>query len=88
MPDISCISPDLRDDLQALLRKSGASRRDIALLDEIPECEVGVIKIRKGRGGGKRAPSQYNLFIGECMAGGKKDLKSCAGEWREQKGKK
>lgn len=89
MPDIKCLSPELRNDVKELLRKSGAPRKDIALFDAVPDCDSGVIELGRVRGGGgtKRAPSAYNLFIGDCMRGTNKNLKTCATEWREQKGK-
>lgn len=35
----------------------------------------------------KRAPSQYNIFIGNCMKQDGKNMKTCAAEYRHQKGK-
>jgi len=34
----------------------------------------------------KRAPSEYNLFIGSCMKNEGKDMKTCATEYKTQKG--
>lgn len=34
---------------------------------------------------GKRKPSKYNVFIGNCMRGGGKGMKECAADYREQK---
>ena len=36
----------------------------------------------------KRAPSQYNIFIGDCMKKQGKNMKTCAAEYRVHKGKK
>lgn len=33
----------------------------------------------------KRAPSKYNLFIGDCMKGGGKTMKECTLLWKEKK---
>lgn len=33
----------------------------------------------------KRKPSKYNLFIGDCMRGGGKDMKSCAVDYKKKK---
>ena len=35
--------------------------------------------------GKKRAPSQYNLFIGSCMKEEGNDMKTCARLYKEQK---
>ncbi len=35
----------------------------------------------------KRKPSQYNIFIGECMKKGE-NMKNCATKYKQQKGKK
>lgn len=35
----------------------------------------------------KRAPSQYNIFIGGCMKQPGKNMKTCASEYRQHKGK-
>jgi len=40
--------------------------------------EVPVKPIKK-----KKKPSGYNLFIGSCMKGTDKDMKSCSGEWKD-----
>jgi hypothetical protein len=34
----------------------------------------------------KRKPSAYNIFMGKCMRSGK-DMKACATEYREKKGR-
>lgn len=56
-----------------------------------------VFCLREGvRVAGKRAPSEYNIFVKSCIArnGGVKSfseagqkMKQCAGEWRSRKGK-
>jgi len=34
----------------------------------------------------KRAPSEYNLAIKECMTGGQNSMKECAAEYKQKKG--
>ena len=59
------------------------------MLDELFERLAGVCrqahaeapKTRK-----KRAPSAYNLFIGQCMKQPGKDMRTCAKEYKAQKG--
>lgn len=33
----------------------------------------------------KRKPSKYNIFIGNCMRGGGKDMKTCAVDYKKEK---
>lgn len=92
MPDIRCLDPELKDDLVELLRKAGAPKRDITEITKLSACDSGVIELGKSRRGGKdgqkRQPSQYNIFIGDCMRGGKNTLQACAAKWNETKGRK
>ena len=57
------------------------------LMEEIRELKEVIYEIRdmlrKKRS--KRAPSEYNIFIGECMKQGK-TMKECAIEYRKRKG--
>ena len=41
-----------------------------------------------GRRRARRAPSEYNKHMGECLKGGKKHFKQCVEEWNKGKGKK
>ena len=55
-------------------------------LRNIPTCPVGMLigiePAPAGRGGrAKRAPSAYNIFVGDCLREGK-TLKQCAVEWK------
>ena len=56
-----------------------------AILEEIPDCKktAGIELCSNQRTGGKRAPSEYNIFIGECMKSGK-NMKECATAYRER----
>lgn len=86
MPEISCMSPKLRDEVLELLKDSGAPKSAMDVLREVPDCDKGVIKIRKGRAKGeKRAPSPYNVYIGNCMRGTGKSLSTCAAEYKKGK---
>jgi len=68
-----------------------------AVLERIGNCDndLGIVVCGGGRGGGgKREPSEYNLFISKCLKSkpikGKgfgaaaPYMKECAGEWRKQ----
>jgi len=35
----------------------------------------------------KRSTSPYQTFVGECLKGGKSNIKECAAEWQKRKGK-
>lgn len=67
----------------------------VAKLDEILEHIRSGLKSSGGkRKGTKRAPSAYNLFVKECLAGKKgapgahtEKFKACVKAWKEQKGK-
>ena len=88
MPSISCLSPKVKEDLLGLLRKGGASDRDLKLVGSIPACPAGDVGITSGRGERvKRLPSQYNLFVKECVGERKKDFRACASEWNQKKAK-
>ena len=74
----------------------------VSMMLELPQCPddkflmVGEVTggVSRGRkSGGKRAPSAYNLFIGECMKRGKiksfgeapQKMRECAVEWKQKK---
>lgn len=85
---VTCISRQAR---KALLDIDSDELR--AELDKIPECIDGEdVGFKKGKG--SRAPSPYNTFIGKCMKDKKIKtfgdapgaMKSCAADWRKQKG--
>ncbi len=95
MPEvqISCVSPGVRDSLLDIIRlvaddeEMAAAAKD--LLEELPDCKDGQIvgfnitdSLKKRR---KRAPSEYNKFIGSCMTGGVRSLTDCAADWRAAK---
>lgn len=105
MPNVvlRCISPGLRDILQAEghhITDPGAKRVFEQLLAETPPCmDGGIIGLEveetAGKAGRKkRAPSAYNLHVKECMARRPKDtpapdhMKTCALEWRAKKGQR
>ncbi len=84
---ITCLSPFVRE---TLLELTGDTR-----VDTVPECPPGTrIKIAFAKTAGtprrKRAPSEYNLFIKECVRGRSKDestpdaFRRCASRWRKR----
>jgi len=59
------------------------------LLQEVSECSDGSLLQIKDIGerqvkGRKRAPSEYNIFLGKCMKTGK-DMKTCVKKWKTEK---
>jgi len=59
------------------------------LVQEVPECSDGSLLQVKDIGerqvkGRKRAPSEYNIFLGKCMKTGK-NMKACVREWKTAK---
>jgi len=83
---ISCMAKSLRKDIVAFLRENGADEGTIKKVGKLPVCEGDeTIGFGRGKGSGKkRAPSQYNIFLGKCVKAGK-DFKQCAMDWRKQK---
>ena len=88
---IPCLHPKLKE----LIAREFQSE-DLSWLKGVADCRQGVVVELcggRGRGAGKRAPSAYNLFVGECFkrhgvksfgqAGGV--MKQCAAEWRARK---
>jgi len=61
---------------------------------ELLDCRTGQ-PIELGKAGkvkrAKRAPSAYNIFLGQCVKGKTGDIKvrfkSCVEEWKKKKGK-
>lgn len=85
----SCLSNKLKDEIINEIKKNGVSNSKIEdFIKNLPSCEDRKTKT-------KRAPSEYNLFIGKCMkeAGIKKfseapqKMRSCVLEWKKTKGK-
>ena len=85
---IRCLRPDIKKELVKLTGVTG--------IHTLPDCEDGsavqVTKVRSGKGGEggiKRAPSEYNIFMGTCVKGKSGDItnrfKSCVLEWKARK---
>lgn len=53
------------------------------ILEEIAERIIASCQAKGGGAKQKRAPSPYNMFIKECMGGGKSDMKSCAAQYKQ-----
>ena len=84
-PAIRCLAPELK---QLLHDQTGDPR-----IGKIPDCENGeAIGFSKRGGGGTRAPSAYNLYMGACIKERPpgmpvpERMKSCAVEWKKRKG--
>ena len=75
-PVIVCLAPHIREMIE---EATGVE------LPEIPACGRGkLLEIKgAGRGGKKRAPSEYNRFIGACMRS-RESMRSCASEWKKK----
>ena len=94
---VRCIRPDLKEmllrevdypELRALPKCGDGAAIGFAVLEDpsrlvkAPEGESEERISRK-----KRAPSDYNLFIGKCMRGPNgKPMKACSIRWKEEKG--
>lgn len=89
--DSACISEEAR----LVLKHAFPKDRELHeyLDNEMATCPVGVPRGKKRT---KRAPSEYQKFVGQClrekMAGKGFDssgsaLKACAADWRKKKGK-
>jgi len=86
-----CI-PCLGANIKAILRQEIGTRELALLLNTVADCQdengLEVCGSRKG----KRAPSQYNLFMASCIKGRPKgtpvqeQMKSCAAQYRQRKG--
>ena len=78
-PVIVCLAPHIREMIE---EATGVG------LSLIPACKGTALFETKeikgaGRGGKKRAPSEYNRFIGTCMKSGE-SMRSCASEWKKK----
>lgn len=85
---ITCLSPSAKETLDIL------SDQDLReLLAEIPECSSGDLHLESDAKAEKtkRAPSKYNIFVGECLKdrpeGAKvtEFMKTCAIRWKSLK---
>lgn len=89
MPVIKCLSERAKKRLDELADELGADSDTKEYIRSIDVCGSGKFmeleEEARRRSRGKRAPSAYNIFIGECMKGTGKDLKTCAVEWKDQK---
>ena len=74
MADACCSCENIKEIVKDIVKE---------LFDERLAKITTEVKTRK-----KRNPSQYNIFIGKCMKGGGKTLKTCAMEYKKQKGDK
>ena len=87
---IPCLGMDVKEAIRGL-----GDKKLNTLLDKIADCDGDrEVQLCTSKTKGTRAPSEYNLFIGECMkrenAGGEfkkapAAMKKCATEWRSRK---
>ncbi len=79
---IPCLGKDIKD----AIREAIEDKATLALLDKVRTCQgpEAIELCATADGKGKRAPSAYNIYAGNCMRVGK-SLKDCAGEWQRQK---
>lgn len=92
MPEITCASPAVVGLISQAVKESGMSaskkHKELERWNNLSSCDDGSViqtKARKGKGEkGKRAPSAYNIFTGDCMKKGK-SMKQCAVDWKKQK---
>ena len=83
MPELVCVSDTVKAFLVDEARKSRAPKAEIDYLREIRNCDNGdAIRVKRTRT--KRAPSRYNIFVGQCMRDGN-NMKTCAVKWKTQK---
>ena len=83
--------PCLGSDIKAVILKEIPSLKDV--LGKVADCPGPRSLELCGRG--KRQPSAYQEFVGQCMKGksiksfaeAPQAIRSCAAEWRERKGK-
>ena len=70
MPVITCLAPEVKQDLVEILRESGASARELKQLEKVDSCETGMIGVKAGRarGGGRLTPSHGlpGVYEGVC----------------------
>ena len=88
-----CIPPDIRSTLVDIIAELDiANNIRNSILDEIgqtPDCAEEA-KSGKKASKTKRAPSAYNIHIGECMkrlgkgVAAPDRMRQCAGEWRQK----
>jgi hypothetical protein len=77
-----CVSRPVKELLLEQARKPPTSKNAFKFIEELNICGDGAaMQVSTGRE--KRAPSEYNIFIGDCMRGGTKNLKTCALEWKQ-----
>lgn len=104
MRTLSCIGPQAKSAIAEEIGRAAITETEKVELNQFlktfPTCgtgipiEIGEVQTGKKGKRAKRAPSAYNLFIGQCMKGKKikafgeasGKMKECASEWRQRKG--
>ena len=91
-PDNSCMSDKEMKLLDGLIedkiQNSALSAEELTDLTDMKTnaaaCIISSAPSAKGVKK-KRKPSAYNIFIGDCMRGGGKDMKACSVEYKAKK---
>ena len=90
---IPCLGRDVKD----FIKQQYPGRAVVALLDSVKDCPdtepMRLCQARDGRKG--RAPSAYNIFIGQCLkskpiagkgfGAAQPYFKECVDEWRQKR---
>ena len=90
--EVTCASPEVVALISQAVKGSAMSpakkRNEIERWKSLESCDTGApleTKAKKGKGGGgKRAPSAYNIHVGECMKSGS-TMKQCAASWKTKR---
>ena len=90
---VPCLGPKVKAAISSQIKGTAVQE----ILDAIPDCkEPTAIQMCGGKKGkGKRAPSAYNNYIGECMrakhikgfSNAAPAMRECALEWKNKKTK-
>ena len=75
MTDACCSCEDVKKIIKATVGE---------IFDQKVEELKKIMSPTKGKRA-KRAPSKYNIFIGECMKGDGKTMKQCAADYKKKK---
>ena len=94
----TCVPPDLRKLLSGIIQEldvsSNARSSVLNSIKVLPDCEEPYTKkTKRGSSKEKRAPSAYNVFVGECLRSDAmkkvspqtKRMSLCAQQWKKRK---
>jgi len=94
----ACMNPSFKKALQELIQRDTstppqAKQRSLSDLAKTPACPGGEPYLALQDGRRKRAPSAYNVFMGECLAepeikalpDQRQRFRGCADKWKKKK---